>query len=175
MCPRCSPEPPRPKTDWPLSVSAPRSPFPNHATERCSPSAPSPREFLVKVLGRSPPALPRSETAPARRPGSSPSPAAGPPLPPSAVHRRHRLGERFLLRNRPFVLEFTRLVAKGYRNKTITGVLEINSRTVSTHRRRLFAKLGCGSRAAMVAALLGMGLLGESVAALDGRLGLRYR
>ena len=55
--------------------------------------------------------------------------------------------------------EISRMVAKGYANKTIAAVLEISSWTVSTYLRRVFAKLGVGSRAAMVARLLEDGLL----------------
>jgi DNA-binding CsgD family transcriptional regulator len=47
--------------------------------------------------------------------------------------------------------EIVRMVAKGYPNKTIAGVLNISSWTVCTHLRRIFAKLGVVSRAAMVA------------------------
>src|SRR5262245_20620674 len=54
--------------------------------------------------------------------------------------------------------EIARMVAKGYPNKTIAAVLEISSWTVCTHLRRIFAKLGVGSRAAMVARLMGDGL-----------------
>ncbi len=50
--------------------------------------------------------------------------------------------------------EITRMVAAGYPNKTIAAVLDISSWTVGTHLRRVFAKLGVGSRAAMVARLL---------------------
>jgi DNA-binding CsgD family transcriptional regulator len=50
--------------------------------------------------------------------------------------------------------EISRMVAKGYPNKTIAGVLNISCWTVSTHIRRIFAKLGVASRAAMVARLL---------------------
>jgi DNA-binding CsgD family transcriptional regulator len=50
--------------------------------------------------------------------------------------------------------EIARMVAKGYPNKTIAAVLDISSWTVGTHLRRIFAKLGVGSRAAMVAKLL---------------------
>lgn len=50
--------------------------------------------------------------------------------------------------------EIARMVAKGYPNKVIARVLEISSWTVSTHLRRIFAKLGVSSRAAMVAHLL---------------------
>jgi DNA-binding CsgD family transcriptional regulator len=50
--------------------------------------------------------------------------------------------------------EIARMVAKGYPNKTIAGVLNISSWTVCTHIRRIFAKLGVASRAAMVARLL---------------------
>ena len=46
------------------------------------------------------------------------------------------------------------MVAKGYANKTIAAVLDISCWTVGTHLRRIFAKLGVGSRAAMVAKLL---------------------
>lgn len=55
--------------------------------------------------------------------------------------------------------EISRMVAKGYANKTIAAVLDISSWTVSTYIRRVFAKLGVGSRAAMVARLLEEGLL----------------
>lgn len=50
--------------------------------------------------------------------------------------------------------EIVRMVAKGYANKVIGGVLNISSWTVGTHLRRIFAKLGVGSRAAMVARML---------------------
>ena len=56
--------------------------------------------------------------------------------------------------------EIARMVAKGYPNKVIARVLEISSWTVSTHLRRIFAKLGVSSRAAMVAHLLEEGRLG---------------
>ena len=58
--------------------------------------------------------------------------------------------------------EIARMVAKGYPNKVIARVLEISSWTVSTHLRRIFAKLGVSSRAAMVAQLLEEGKLGET-------------
>jgi DNA-binding CsgD family transcriptional regulator len=51
--------------------------------------------------------------------------------------------------------EIVRLVAEGLPNKCISAVLEISSWTVATHLRRIFAKLGVNSRAAMVAKLLG--------------------
>jgi DNA-binding NarL/FixJ family response regulator len=47
--------------------------------------------------------------------------------------------------------EIVRMVAQGYANKMIAGVLNISSWTVCTHLRRIFAKLGVTSRAAMVA------------------------
>jgi DNA-binding CsgD family transcriptional regulator len=46
------------------------------------------------------------------------------------------------------------MVAKGYPNKVIARVLEISSWTVSTHLRRIFAKLGVTTRASMVARLM---------------------
>ena len=50
--------------------------------------------------------------------------------------------------------EIARMVARGYANKTIAAVLDISSWTVGTHLRRIFAKVGVSSRAAMVARLL---------------------
>jgi DNA-binding CsgD family transcriptional regulator len=47
--------------------------------------------------------------------------------------------------------EIVRMVAQGHPNKVIADVLNISSWTVGTHLRRIFAKLGVGSRAAMVA------------------------
>ena len=55
--------------------------------------------------------------------------------------------------------EIVRMVAQGRQNKVIAAVLNISSWTVSTYIRRIFAKLGVGSRAAMVAKLLEEGLL----------------
>ena len=62
--------------------------------------------------------------------------------------------------------EIARLVAKGHPNKVIAAVLEISPWTVSTHLRRIFAKLNVGSRAAMVAHLLADGGRSGSTAAL---------
>ena len=50
--------------------------------------------------------------------------------------------------------EIVRMIAKGYPNKAIAAVLEISGWTVCTHLRRVFAKLGVSSRAAMVAKIL---------------------
>jgi DNA-binding CsgD family transcriptional regulator len=55
--------------------------------------------------------------------------------------------------------EIARMVARGYPNKTIAGVLDISSWTVGTYLRRVFAKLSVGTRAAMVARLMDEGLL----------------
>ncbi|MDQ1386596.1 MAG: two-component system, NarL family, nitrate/nitrite response regulator NarL [Acidobacteriaceae bacterium] len=57
--------------------------------------------------------------------------------------------------------EIVRMVAKGHPNKVIADVLNISSWTVCTHLRRIFAKLGVGSRAAMVAQLPELGVLGS--------------
>ena len=54
----------------------------------------------------------------------------------------------------PREVEIARLVAAGHPNKVIAAVLEISSWTVCTHMRRVFAKLGVTSRAAMVARLV---------------------
>jgi DNA-binding CsgD family transcriptional regulator len=50
--------------------------------------------------------------------------------------------------------EIARMVGQGYPNKTIAAILGISSWTVSTHLRRMFAKLGVRSRAEMVARVL---------------------
>jgi DNA-binding CsgD family transcriptional regulator len=50
--------------------------------------------------------------------------------------------------------EIVRMVAQGHSNKIIADVLSISTWTVCTHLRRIFAKAGVGSRAAMVARLL---------------------
>lgn len=50
--------------------------------------------------------------------------------------------------------EIARMVAKGHTNQAIADVLGISAWTVSTHLRRIFAKLGVNSRAAMVAGVL---------------------
>ena len=55
--------------------------------------------------------------------------------------------------------EIVRMVAQGHPNKVIADVLNISSWTVCTHLRRVFAKLGVGSRAAMVARLLEIGTI----------------
>jgi DNA-binding CsgD family transcriptional regulator len=64
----------------------------------------------------------------------------------------------------PRELEVARMVAQGYPNKAIGMVLDISSWTVSTHLRRIFAKLGVPSRAAMVARLLERGMIGGASA-----------
>jgi DNA-binding CsgD family transcriptional regulator len=50
--------------------------------------------------------------------------------------------------------EIARMVARGLPNKAIAAVLEISSWTVGTYLRRMFAKLGVTSRAAMIARLM---------------------
>jgi DNA-binding CsgD family transcriptional regulator len=55
--------------------------------------------------------------------------------------------------------EIVRMVSQGYPNKTIAAVLEISTWTVSTHLRRIFAKLDVRTRAAMVARTLELGVI----------------
>ena len=64
--------------------------------------------------------------------------------------------------------EIARMVAAGYPNKTIAAVLDISSWTVGTHLRRVFAKLGVGSRAAMVARLLEEGIMRHPIRHIEG-------
>ena len=63
--------------------------------------------------------------------------------------------------------EIVRMVAQGYPNKMIAGVLNISSWTVCTHLRRIFAKLGVTSRAAMVARLMEEGSAREHFRAAE--------
>jgi two-component system nitrate/nitrite response regulator NarL len=72
------------------------------------------------------------------------------------------------IRLSPREQEIVRMVAKGHPNKVIADVLNISSWTVCTHLRRIFAKLGVGSRAAMVAQLLESGGLASEHHGLVG-------
>jgi DNA-binding CsgD family transcriptional regulator len=79
---------------------------------------------------------------------------------PGADHNRAALSPR--------ELEIVRMVAQGHQNKIIAGILNISTWTVCAHVRRIFAKLGVSSRAAMVARLLeDNGLLKSSSAGTD--------
>jgi DNA-binding CsgD family transcriptional regulator len=55
----------------------------------------------------------------------------------------------------PRELQIARLVADGATNRAIARTLDISLWTVSTHLRRVFAKVGVCSRAEMVAHLFG--------------------
>lgn len=55
--------------------------------------------------------------------------------------------------------EVLRLLAQGYGNKEVAGLLEISVKTVETHRGHLFLKLDLHSRADLVSFALKMGLL----------------
>ena len=63
--------------------------------------------------------------------------------------------------------EIVRMVAQGHPNKVIADVLSISAWTVCTHLRRIFAKLGVGTRAAMVARVSEMAGPHLSVAARE--------
>lgn len=63
----------------------------------------------------------------------------------------------------PREVEIVRLVAEGHPNKVIASVLEISSWTVCTHMRRVFAKFGVTSRAAMVARVATLGSIVDGV------------
>lgn len=66
--------------------------------------------------------------------------------------------------------EVALMVAQGYPNKTIAAALKISSFTVSSYLRRIFAKLGVNTRAAMVARALENRLLPEPVTPADTQL-----
>ena len=61
----------------------------------------------------------------------------------------------------PRELQIARLVADGATNRAIASSLDISLWTVSTHMRRIFAKLGVCSRAEMVAQFFGGGDAGQ--------------
>jgi len=91
----------------------------------------------------------------------------GPPTSDRPVLDREELGVRCLLLPRdirpggvagllsPREREIARMVALGRTNRAIADSLDISNYTVSTHLRRVFAKLDVTSRAAMVASLAG--------------------
>lgn len=54
----------------------------------------------------------------------------------------------------PREFEIVRLVSKGLQNKTIAHILDISPHTVSTHLRRIFAKLQVHNRTALAARLM---------------------
>jgi DNA-binding CsgD family transcriptional regulator len=60
--------------------------------------------------------------------------------------------------------EIVRMVAHGHPNKVIAAVLNISAWTVCTHLRRIFAKFGVSSRAAMVAKAVEYGLVLDGAA-----------
>jgi DNA-binding CsgD family transcriptional regulator len=55
----------------------------------------------------------------------------------------------------PRELQIVRLVSDGATNRAVASALDISLWTVSTHMRRIFAKLGVSSRAEMVAQFFG--------------------
>ena len=55
----------------------------------------------------------------------------------------------------PRELQIVALVAEGNVNKQVADTLRISEWTVSTHLRRIFAKLGVDTRAAMVSRCVG--------------------
>ena len=68
--------------------------------------------------------------------------------------RQHIAQNRETVILSPREQEIIRLVIEGASNKEIAHILEISHYTVATHLRRVFAKLGVGTRAEMVAAVL---------------------
>jgi DNA-binding CsgD family transcriptional regulator len=69
------------------------------------------------------------------------------------VPGRRRVEDNLLPSLSPREQEIARLVAIGYPNKTIAGILDISPWTVATHVRRIFNKLNVHGRPAMIAEL----------------------
>jgi DNA-binding CsgD family transcriptional regulator len=65
------------------------------------------------------------------------------------IRKRSNLQQRLT----PREWEIARLIGSGMSNKSIGAVLDISTWTVAAHIRRMFAKLGVVTRAAMVARL----------------------
>lgn len=95
-----------------------------------------------------------------------PVPEPQPEPPPPADAGRCELA----LALSPREYEIARMIARGHPNKTIAVVLDISCWTVGTHIRRIFAKLGVASRAAMIAQLMKHGWSDDgSAPSLPGR------
>jgi len=60
-------------------------------------------------------------------------------------------------------LAIARMITEGHSNKVIAEILAISAWTVDTHVRRIFAKMGVRTRAAMVTRIVSGGLLERSV------------
>ena len=76
-------------------------------------------------------------------------------LQPTHEPEREKQGpERDAVILSPREQEIVRMVIKGHPNKTIAAVLEISTWTVATYLRRIYARLGVGTRASMVARVL---------------------
>jgi DNA-binding NarL/FixJ family response regulator len=72
--------------------------------------------------------------------------SSGPPTPRARPPLAHLARPALTSRE----MQIAKLVAKGRANKQIAAELEISEWTVSTHLRRIFAKLDVDTRAAMV-------------------------
>ena len=106
-------------------------------------------------------------TAPASRSTAVSGPSAASPFPELKVGgRRYRLvpvnseedadaGTSVVELLTPRELQIVALVASGHVNKQVADILRISEWTVSTHLRRIFAKLGVDTRAAMVSRCFG--------------------
>lgn len=99
------------------------------------------RYLLVPLDGIEP-----SNAAPATR-------SAPPAPPPEDVREEPARDELRQLSEREVTI--VRLVAQGNVNKQIASELRISEHTVATHLRRIFAKLGVETRAAMVSRCFG--------------------
>jgi DNA-binding CsgD family transcriptional regulator len=100
-----------------------------------APGAPLPKELLNRKVGDLGLAGRRYIVVPAEAYGRHPTAGNG-PAPVDVLTPRE--------------LQVVLLVASGHVNKEIADQLKISEWTVSTHLRRVFAKLGVESRAAMV-------------------------
>jgi DNA-binding CsgD family transcriptional regulator len=77
------------------------------------------------------------------------------------------------IRLSPREREIARMVADGRTNQAIAGALDISVWTVSTHLRRIFAKLAVCSRAEMVAHVLRLPEFSHRSHPADGKKGSR--
>jgi len=136
--------------------------------------SPAPAEEEIELLDLLRALLARSRPAEEPEPFGPPQSASG----ETVVIDTDVDGDRYVLIRMPQVerkppplspreREIVRMVAQGHPNKIIAVVLNISSWTVCTHLRRIFAKLGVSSRAAMVARLVEYGVPPEPPAMVE--------
>jgi DNA-binding CsgD family transcriptional regulator len=127
--------------------ASPPSPSPPAEPAAALAERPSQPPQEIVLDGRKYRLLPiEAETPPSSVPPAAPPASARPALPAVRPPLRTPLPELLTARE----LQIVALVAEGRANKQIAAELRISEWTVSTHLRRIYAKLDVDTRAAMV-------------------------